>query len=118
VLMSAAGYILLALGALVSLGNRGLVFRWYLARKHSSLVPFIGGLSSFVGCSLLSVLGWKRGLLGVVLDPGCVWLLLAIPIESIRRRRSGRGTAHPRKYRAGYRIRTGDLQLGNKSKVT
>lgn len=82
------GWILLGLGAVTSLGNGHLVLRWYLARKTSSLVPFVGGLASFAGCALLPSIGWKYGLLGLVIDPGCAWLLVGVAVDRVRRRRA------------------------------
>jgi hypothetical protein len=81
-----AGYILLGLGALISVGNWGLMLRWYIARKYGSMVPFIGGLASFAGCALSPAIGWKLGLLGLVVDPGCALLMVALPIDWVRRR--------------------------------
>ena len=64
-----------------------MMLRWYIARKRSSMVPFIGGLLSFAGCALLPAVGWKLGLLGLVVDPGCALLIVALPVDWLRRRR-------------------------------
>ena len=72
----------------MSFANWTLVARWYLARKRSSLIPFFGGLFGLAGCALLPAIGWKLGLIALVIDPGCGWLLVAFPVEWVRRRRA------------------------------
>jgi len=80
-----AGYVLLAIGGLATVGNWTLVADVVIARPASgfSFVPLIGGVFGFAGCALVPWLGWKLGLVAVALDP---FLLLLWPLHALRSR--------------------------------
>lgn len=64
--------ILLAVGAIISVGNLAVIISFAVKRRRGSLVPFIGGLLVLIGGVLGP--GWRCGLIGIVVDPGCAFL--------------------------------------------
>ena len=71
--------LLCGLGALVIVGNWLILFRWLRNRKdRTSYVPLIGGLFALIGLAWMPVEGISPwGFLTLVLDPGCLPLLMA-----------------------------------------
>lgn len=78
------GWILLAVGAFVSLANLALIVRWYVTRTGGSLIPLLGGTLAFVGCALLPV-GWRLGLIAFAIDPSCAWMCAWAVVAALRR---------------------------------
>ncbi len=86
-LATIVGYVLLVLGGIGMLCNWSIIVTAVITRppRGGSLVPIVGGLFAFVGCALIPALGWKLGLLALVLDP-FTWLMLAWPVLALRSR--------------------------------
>ena len=82
--MTTTAFVLLGLGAFVTLANWSFVVNTLITKKSSSFVLLAGGVLTFVGCALLPAVGWKLGLFALVIDPGC-WIL-AFPIVWLVRR--------------------------------
>jgi hypothetical protein len=82
-----AGYVLVAIAGLVTLGNLSVIAHVVIARpaRGSSFVPLIGGSFGFAGCALVPSLGWDVGLIAVALDP-FTWALVTWPLQALRRR--------------------------------
>jgi hypothetical protein len=85
--LAIAGYVLLAIGGLATLGNWMLVAHIVIARpaRTISFVPLIGGVFGFAGCALVPGLGWRPGLVAVALDP-FTWALVTWPLQALRQR--------------------------------
>jgi hypothetical protein len=65
---------LVAVGALVALGNCLILFRYLSSGVTSSLIPVIGGVTAAVGVALLPG-GWRWAWVPLLLDPGCAWMV-------------------------------------------
>jgi hypothetical protein len=84
-----AGIALLVLGGLFIVGNlSGLVYA-AVTRSSTSLLPPFGGVFAFAGAMMLPVIGWKLGLLALVLDPSCLLLAIFAVVSRLKRRDSG-----------------------------
>ena len=60
------------------LGNYVYIFQWYIKRKHSSQIPFIGGILGSIGLVISPVNSLNQyWWIPLFLDPGCVCLLVA-----------------------------------------
>ncbi|MGE3456897.1 MAG: hypothetical protein AB7O24_17435 [Kofleriaceae bacterium] len=78
-------------GALVSVLNWILAVSRFIAGSGSSVVPVFGAVIGFVGCALVSAIGWKLGLVALVLDPGCaagLWVAPVLWVREVAYRRS------------------------------
>ena len=93
--MMIGGIVLLALGALVTIGNLWIVVSWLRTRKHVSMIPLLGGPVACVGCGLIPVIGWKLGVIALGVDPACGYMflgLLTMPLWSRWKRRKSEGS--------------------------
>lgn len=70
--MHLIGGIVMAVGAIISLGNLCVIASVIVKRRRGSIVPVIGGLMACVGCTLVA--DGRYGLVALVVDPGCAVL--------------------------------------------
>ena len=72
------GIILILFGGLVTFANWRLIYEWYRYKRHSSQIPFMGGLSLALGiyCLYPTVYAF----LAIFADPATYSLLCAIPL--------------------------------------
>jgi len=63
--------------ALVTAGNLAIVYRWFVLKRHGSLVPLIGGAAGATACFLLPA-DWLRHwwFVPLLVDPGAVPLII------------------------------------------
>jgi len=88
--MTYVGYALLVVGGLHAFCNCTSVVEMRRSNRYASLVPVVGGVLLFAGAALVPAIGWKLGLLGFVVDPGCLFLILHclfVVARAVRHRR-------------------------------
>ncbi|HEY5920143.1 MAG TPA: hypothetical protein VIV11_00675 [Kofleriaceae bacterium] len=77
-MMLALGITLLVLGGLCIIGYWAAVLT-AAEGQYVSPIPLICGGLAFAGCALIPAIGWKLGLLALLIDPGCwciPWLIV------------------------------------------
>jgi hypothetical protein len=86
---------LLLFSAIATVGNAGIVLRWLISRKTSSLAPFLGGLCGVLGVLAMPVRGAAKWcLIPFVLDLGSAFMLLGVVWMLLRRKRTEYGEQH------------------------
>jgi hypothetical protein len=80
------GILLAAVGSLVCIGNWWLVLRYVFRRQKASLVPLIGGLSWAASLLIVSNGAARFAWLPLLLDPGCLPLILTAVRRIVWRR--------------------------------
>ena len=68
-------------GAAITASNYAIIVRWYARRKHSSLIPALGGL--LLGAAMLLVPTTKAKhymWLPLIVDPGCFYLPASVVV--------------------------------------
>lgn len=71
----------------VTLGNPGILLRWYFRRKHGSLLPLVGGISGITACFTLPFPALRYWWwLPLMADPGCGYLVSTTVLFLLRRR--------------------------------
>ena len=79
------GIIILLLGITITLGNIIIIYIYINNKKNISLVPFLGGILTFIGLILINNLSFKYiYLLPFILDIGCAYLTIASTIAIIK----------------------------------
>jgi hypothetical protein len=71
------GWPFVALFALMTAGNLAIVYRWFVLKRHGSLVPLIGGAAGTTTCFILPA-DWLRDwwFVPLLADPGAAPLMV------------------------------------------
>lgn len=88
------GWPLAAIFALLTLGNLAIVYRWFVLKRHGSLVPLMGGAAGATACFLLaddSLRHWW--FVPLLVDPGAVPLIIItaafVAVQLLKQLRNG-----------------------------
>lgn len=79
------GIIIFLLGIWTIVGNIYIIYICIKDKTHISLIPFLGGILTFIGLVLINNLSFKYiYLLSFILDIGSAWLLIASTIAIVQ----------------------------------